>query len=124
MKEDFLHNNMPKGTIIGGEYEYCDESSPETITKIIKTREQFDEAFNEFPTEVDFEKEMVIVYIFVTLVPSRRYYLEKLKLKDNVLHIGFKEEKPRGPDVAPPRQRCFAIKMNKVEFQYTEVENS
>jgi len=81
--KEFLEENR-----IGGVYyldletldwndEYVsDESLPKTIIRQIKNQEEFDEIFLKCSTAVDFEKEMVIVYLY----PDRRISEEKTRI--------------------------------------------
>lgn len=96
---------------------YCyDKSLDDERTIIIPTQEEFDKAFKQCGYTVCFEKELVILYFFGDCSP-RDYYLKKVTLKDKTLNIEFKlKEIPRVYDTIQLYQRCFMVKMNKVEF--------
>ena len=59
----------------------------ESKTLVIKSQEALDEIFTEFK-EIDFEKEMVIVYCYTTIY-VREQKLEKVSLDNGVLSIEF-----------------------------------
>ena len=119
MNEDFLKENLTRGC------RYVDESGeavnasgdeyPVFVTKVITTVESFDEKFSEFPPKVDFEKEIILVYIFTDIYPARNYNLQKIMLNGTIIDLEYKIEKPKGKDAAMPAQRCFVVKLDRID---------
>ena len=60
--EAYLSANSTHG-IYSPEYAEND-TRPHTITNVISNKDEFNAAFKEFPTDVDFDKEMIIVHFF------------------------------------------------------------
>lgn len=123
IKQDFLKNNKVRGAyyfnpdyIAGNDYVeegYYDDSSPKSRTFIITEEESFNQIFLENKLDVNFDKEIVILYIFCDIYPYRNYYIKTISLKKEVLNITLRLEKYNKADATMPCQRCLVIKMNK-----------
>ena len=105
-----------------GEF-FLELNEPRTKTFIVTTEEEYRNLFPSDPIDVDFEKEMVILYISATAYPqkTREHYLKKAVLCDDVLTVTVKPE-PNGEEILDyggTYPRCFALKMEKAEI--TEV---
>ena len=124
-KEDFLKANM----VYGANYDYengeyvNDEISPKFRTFIITEKSQLDGVFSVYP-DIDFEKEMVVMYIYSSTYNSI-YYEEKLisiTLVNKNLKIEFKivGGKP-GYGIAHMPQRTFLpVRMDKLNIETVE----
>lgn len=108
MNAEYLEANMTLGAYDGL---VEDTSSPETRTHIIKNKNDFDFAFNEFPKEVDFSKKMVLIYFFTSSYPTSPYKLEKTTMDSDILSVDFKLNKSysHGPDASKPQQTCVVV---------------
>jgi hypothetical protein len=108
MNAEYLEANMTLGAYDGL---VEDTSSPETRTHIIKNKNDFDFAFNEFPKEVDFSKKMVLIYFFTSSYPTSPYKLEKTTMDSDILRVYFKLNKSdsQGPDASKPQQTCVVV---------------
>lgn len=86
----------------------------ESKTLVIESQEALDEIFTEFK-EIDFEKEMVIVYCYTTIY-VREQKLEKVSFDNNVLSIEFDvvDGKPGTGDATAPQTRTCVICLDKV----------
>ena len=86
----------------------------ESKTLVIESQEALDEIFTEFK-EIDFEKEMVIVYCYTTIY-VREQRLEKVSLDNGVLSIEFDvvDGKPGTGDATAPQTRTCVICLDKV----------
>lgn len=118
-KEQWLENNYTYGAYRSWNDGY-DESLPESRTYIITEKSVLDEVFDSFP-EVDFEREMVLVYCYTTVYVRDRV-LEKAVLDGDVLKVEFNVVRGRlgHADAASPQTRVLAVKMDKLDF--TEVK--
>ena len=99
---------------------YPDE--PKTRTFIITEKEEYDRIFTKSPVEVDFEKEMVILYTFLAHYPGGiKYELKKTKVTDDTLTVEF-DRQYIAPvtGVEPYYQAFFMLTMKKTEI--TEVK--
>lgn len=96
-----------------------DEESPRSRSFIIADEEEYGRIFPKAQCDIDFEKEMVILYIFGDVYPNREYYLKSMEIADNVLTVQTKLEERFPPvgDASAPYQRCFMIKMDKTEIK-------
>lgn len=86
----------------------------ESKTFIIEDQNMLDEIFSDFK-DVDFEKEMVIVYYYTTIY-IREQKLEKVSLENGVLNIEFDvvKGKPGTGDATAPQTRTCVICLDKV----------
>jgi hypothetical protein len=100
-----------------------DETSPKSREHIIKAKAEFDKIFTEFPLEVDFDKEMVLVYCY-TDDNSRPRIIKSIELDDTTLKIKFKlkEVKPGVLDSTMPGRKCLVVKMGKLDITTAEFE--
>lgn len=131
-KEDFLKENMTLGAYYknenydpedenGNEY-LLDETSPRSRTFIVTEQSQLNEIFESFNTSIDFEKQMLIVYVYTDCY-LRAQILKSVKLNGNVLKIEFEiESGERGyGDACQPYQRTFAVVTDKLDVELVEV---
>lgn len=93
-----------------------DTTSPKYRTHVINEQTALDEIFVEFP-EIDFEKEMVVVYCFTTIY-NRERVLETVELgEDNILRIEFKSKNNHGRgDASMPGQGVLTVKMDHLDM--------
>lgn len=119
INEEFLKENLIRGShyLEDGEIMVADESYPEFLTFIINTQEDFDSKFMKFPPTINFEKEMLLVYIFTTTNPNI-YKISEISLDDKILNINFKAEKSKGmsDNLTSPIQKCLIVKADKMEI--------
>ena len=98
---------------------FANDEKPESICKIIDTEEEYELAFSSFPEEVDFSKDVLIVYLFTDIYYGFDCKLQKVtenggEITIDVLH----EMAPRDIfGVAPystssPIQRCLVVKLS------------
>lgn len=101
---------------------YYDEVSPKNRTFIIDNQETYDMIFNENALAVDFEKEIVYLFIFADVSPSRYYYIDRISLEEDKVVIYYKLEKKYPPvgDATAPFQRCLIVKMKKLNLSNVE----
>lgn len=105
------------------------EDCPSEITNVINSKEEFDEAFNEFPVGIDFDKQTLVLYfyasdnIFSQNGKRLRYYELKDVTEENI-SLTFDvtcikaslliKDKPYA-DVSNPTQLCLAVLMPKTQ---------
>lgn len=105
----------------GWEYEvppvFYYPDNPDTRTFIITDQEAFDSMFVEGAIEVDFEKEMVLLYMFGTCQPaSRDYRIDEIEVQDRLASVYFAVVRKRGyKGSVRGYHRCIAVKMKKIE---------
>lgn len=131
-KEDFLKESMTLGAYYKNENfdpedensdEYLlDETSPRSRTFVVTEQSQLNEIFESFNTPIDFEKQMLIVYVYTDCY-LRAQVLKSVKLNGNVLKIEFEiESGERGHgDAREPYQRTFAVITDKLDVESVEV---
>ena len=112
----------------GWEYEvppiFIYPDNPDTRSFIITDQETFDSMFVEDAIEVDFEREMVLLYMFSSCYPKSRdyYHLDKIKVKDELVTVYFARDNDRSNDSVYSYHRCMAVKMKKAEVTTANFE--
>ena len=97
-----------------------DDTKPAERLYIIKNQEECNSIFIE-PQSVDFEKEMILVYIGST-VNSRSVIVKQVKLEEKKLKVEFTVKKgKRGyKDSSMPKRRLILIKIAKLDIDAVE----
>ena len=101
-----------------GTIKYRDEEGierPKEIVRVIGSREEAKEIFSSFSAKVDYKKEMLIVYVFMSISP-RRCRVRKTKKENDTVFIELRyQRKFFAKDATSPQQKIFVIKMKKTE---------
>ena len=130
-KEEFLKTNRTYGVKYPNENwnpedgsspkGFIDLTSPKFRTFIITEKARLDEIFSVCP-EIDFEKEMVVMYAFTSVYNGRDLKITSITLDNKNLKIEFKyvEGKPGHKDASSPQTRFFVIKMDKLDMDTVE----
>lgn len=128
----FLNNNKVKAYYLNEKYidgqsnpsdKYIyDEASPSSREFIVSDEVEYNRIFSNSPLDIDFEHEMVILYIFSDVYPERKYKLKKIEVNDEVLTLKTEFEQKNVDDATIPYQRCIVVKMNKVEINEVKFE--
>lgn len=120
-QEKWLENNHVYGAYGENGEENYDENTPKSRTRLIKTQTELDEVFSDFP-EMDFEKEMVIVYCYRT-VYGRKQVLEKVVCDGNVLYVEFNVVKGKigHADASAPSRRMLVMKLDKLDIMEVKI---
>ena len=123
--KDFFKENKVRAyyNTHGDTYE-LQRNEPLSRTFIITSREEFDEIFPEYPHSVDFDSEIMILYIFANKTHGENFKLRQMKLRDNVLtvKIGFDGPDPDKFYGSRPGPRFMLIKMDRVEIDEVKIE--
>lgn len=99
-----------------------DTNSPSSRVFIVSDEVEYSSIFSNSPLDVDFEYEMVILYIFPDVNPNREYKLKKIEVNDKILTVKTNLGRRSVDDATMPCQRCIAIKLNKVEINEVKFE--
>ena len=111
LKQSFLDSNRINYVFVDGE-QIIEEGLPQTRTFVIKTDEEFNEIFSEDKDDIDFSKEILIIYVFAD-VHQNPYVVKNIKIEDAVLKIEL-DMISSGANNAKPPQRAFKfIRMKK-----------
>ena len=123
MNEEFLKENLTYGAFFEDVF-LDDNSYPRNITHLIKNKEDFNAIFAEFPSEIDFTKSLVCIFIF-TSVDKRPYEINKIFVDNQVLKIEVKSINPKRfvGDAVPSWQRCLVVVLDKFEITSVEFTN-
>ena len=118
-QEEWLDNNHVYGAYDENGEENYDENTPKSRTYLLKNQDELDEVFSEF-SEIDFEKEMVLVYCYRTIY-IRKQVLEKVVLDGTILNVEFNVVKGKmgHADASAPQRRMLVVKLDKLDI--TEV---
>lgn len=121
INEDFAKNNLVR-TLGDPENDY-----PKSLVFIVDNQEDYNQIFNEnaAPINVDFDKQMLVVYTFSTEY-HRSNTIESIIVENDVLKITYQMEKKQGVgDASMPYQRWFVVKLEKLDVNsavFEEVE--
>lgn len=123
---EFLDENKVKGIYYKNEedeYDYLEEG-PNDILIVVDNKEHLNDITNNYNKEIDFEKKVVLIYIFSDIYPSRDYYYRASTLTDNKITIDIKiKSAKRGVgDAAMPGQRVLIITLDKIDGLEYEVK--
>ena len=133
MNVEFLKENRvgqafyPAGDFSEDQEYIKDEISPPTRTFIVTDEEEFARMFDEFPEKIDFNNQMMLVYMFVTTTP-RNFEMTDLSLKEGALQVDYKMKMEIGDqlnsikDDVMAYRRCFALIMDKTDIKGAEFE--
>lgn len=126
ISEDFLEKNRvkayyPNKDYIEGESDpweeiLYDKESPDSRTFVITNQYEFAKIFTKYDSTVDFNRQIVILYIFGDVYPARDYFFNKLTLKEQSLKIYYRLENRKGDDATMPYQRCLMVKLDKLDI--------
>ena len=122
MFKDYLKDGMISGVYDHSKGEWIiDETLPRSRTFIIKEQNEFEDIFCDVPSWIDFNKEMLLVYIFPSSY-GRPCKFKSVKTDGEILEIYFTMGKSKSGygDAGSPQRRIFAIKMKKLEIVAVE----
>lgn len=122
LNENFVKNNYTawsnhEGVLIDGSF-------PKSRTFVIKSEEEKCKILNGyFDVEVNFEREMLIIYTWTTDY-RRPCYIKSLELKDEILCINFyvKSSPPLTGGSCMSYQRWFVIKLDLLSTSSVEIK--
>ena len=120
MQEEFLIENLTRDAYYKG-IDTNDSAYPVCFTHIIRSKEEFDKIFTNLPTIINFEKEMVCIYIFTDNY-IKPYKINKVSIDKHVLKIEVKstDQKPGEMDSVRSWQRCLVVKIDKLDINSVE----
>lgn len=99
------------------EYIY-DETSPKDRIITIESDDLYKTIFVDNTLNVDFNKNIIYIYIFADTYPNRNYLIKNVKLDNEKLIIDYKLEGSNKKDSTIPYQRCLIVVMNKTNASY------
>lgn len=108
------------------------DDCPGEIINTITSQEEFDKAFNEFPTEVNFDEQMLVLYFeapnsIFYINGKRLYYYELINAtyKENIITFDILTTKTDllisgeidPPDASEPTHLCLALVVPKMDIK-------
>ena len=123
-REVFRWENMEEEPLSEIENERLQEKNaqlPHSRVHIVMDMVRFYEIFEEFPPSIDFENEMLIVFIFTNIYMGCSYNIRNIRLENEVLEVEFTRQGRRRltHNASAPRQRCFVIRMDRQDISET-----
>lgn len=104
-----------------GEYKLSNPSLPEEYTLVIKSEEEYKKIFAN-SSKVNFEKEILVVYIYSTIYNSD-IKITEIDLDEGELSIDFKHKLVIGTGSASmPHQENVVFKLAKGDFHKIEID--
>lgn len=131
-EESFLSSFLEENKVKGAYYKnpdypddadkkyYYDETSPACRTFIVNNPDDYSLFFAGDELGVNFDKEMVLIYIFADVNPCRNYLLEKVVVDGETAKIYFGLEKSDKKDATAPYQRVLIVKTDKLDINEAE----
>ena len=106
-----------------------DSSLPSNRTFLITDEKTFKEIFTASPIKVNFEKEMVVLYMFGSnSTTSKNYKIAEIEVEDGSANIYYKLDQKiwggRRKDAVQTWHRCMVIKMKKLNVSAVNVIKS
>ena len=95
--------------------------APKTRVFIITDGEEYEKIIPHYSIEVDFEKQMVILYTF-SVDSSRDFNLKSVKVNDGALTVKIKQEASNVLDGSMPGQGWVMLTMKKMEISEVKFE--
>lgn len=92
-----------------------DDTSPDTRTIVIDNEQEYNRIFKPGYLDVDFNSEIIYLYIFANTSPFEAYYIDKISVDNERVTIYIKLEYRNIKDSTMPYQRCVIEKMLKTE---------
>ena len=116
----YLNEDYDSDSSVEREYQF-DSTLPEKITHTVTTEKDYKHVFNSeyrYANEplFDFEKEMLIVYVYRGDASNVKTYLQDVRLNDMQLEIEYKQKRIKY-SCAEPKRRVLVIKIEKIEFE-------
>ena len=96
-------------------------TSPKFRTFVITEKARLDEIFSVCP-DIDFDKEMVVMYAYTSVYGNRYHITKNLTLNNKSLKIDFKisDGKPGYKDATAPYTDFLVIKLDKLDIDTVE----
>ena len=103
-----------------------DSTLPPNRTFLITNEESFREIFTASPIEINFEKEMIVLYMFGSnYTTSKNYKIAEIEVEGGSANIYYKlDQKPWGKrrkDAVQIWHRCMVVKMKKLDISTVTV---
>lgn len=130
-QENFLKENRVCAIYRNENYDPTDDESEEYVwdttspvdrTFMVRNEAELNEIFLDFP-EVDFEKEMVLIYIYAS-VYSRPRKIKSVVFQETNLTIQFQYNKGKfgHADASMPHQSVLIVKMDRLDVTNVKFE--
>ena len=123
--ENFIENHLPKGVLVdarGRIVSFETKENPEDYTYSIHSWQEAEEFFCVFTGAIDFEKEMLLVYVFKSISREEKN-LKDVKLQSGVLTIRYEYRHSKdaiADNATSPRQNFLVLKIDKITFEKVE----
>ena len=93
---------------------------PTTRTYIIKDSETYEKIFKADEIEVDFDKEIILLYVFGDYEFYLDYYIKDISVVGKQVSVYVQKERSDKKGGAMPAPRCIAVKMDKLDVDEVE----
>ena len=124
MSDMFLAEHITRGALMEG-VDTDKEIYQKNYRFIVDTREEFNGIFQQEFISVDFEKEMLFVYLFTSYYMGETYQISEIKEVGSTLQVVLKRKKKNNEatgNASMPQQRCFVVKTDKVNVVDVEFD--
>lgn len=119
VKTNYTNENYVEGASDGVAKYIYSETSPKTREILINDLEEFERICITNELTVDFDKEMLVLYIFSRCY-SRPYFLKNITVNEQKLIITINIKESILNDMSMPTASCILVKMDKIDI--TDVE--
>ncbi len=122
MTETYLRENNTH-------YPSNNDGLPHTRCQVIKTEDDVEGIFETFPEELDFSRDMLVIYIFTDINYAFGCRLDDITVTENEMTIVIGHEMAkrdiwgrRPPSASLPTQRCLVVKLTDCSFNDVKVD--
>lgn len=121
INDDFYENNLTFGawSIVLEKY-IDDEDYPRFRNLIITEQEAFDTVFKEFPSEIDFKKEMIVMN-GITTASGSELLIVNVTLNGQTLCIKYGYPVSDEPNASMPLTKWVVVKLDKLNITTVEL---
>lgn len=123
LKDDFYEANLTYGSFSSAIEDYIqDEDCPSFRTEIIVNRDEYEAVFKEFPTEVDFDKTMIVMHCFTT-VSGSSYEISNISINEQNLIINYitvRSKKRAVGNASMPLSKWVIVTLDKLDIESVE----
>lgn len=122
VKAYYSNENYVEGVSYPDEQYIYENDAPEKRFFIFESDFEFKKIFVNCEEEIDFSKEIIILYIFADVNFKIDYELKSVKHENGILSITAKLCNSNSDGATAPYPRCFLLKMNKMEITDVKLE--
>lgn len=92
---------------------YTDDEAPLYRIITINDKEMYEKVFNDSFIDVDFDREVIYIYIYAETYAGRKYSIHKISIENDTIIITCQRKKTHLNDGCEPSANCLIVVMDK-----------